>query len=50
MKGIALHRMEMNVGSRSCARGLDQGNVPVSHVKGEIREYMCNKIITAQGK
>ena len=50
MKGIALYRMEMNVGSRSYARGLDQGNVPVSHVKGEIRECLCNKIIAAQRK
>ena len=47
MKSIALHRMEMNIGKRSYAGGLDQRNVPIGHMKGKIKECLCDKIITA---
>ena len=50
MKGIALHRAEMNVGKRSCARDLNQRDIPVSHVKGKIRKCLCDKIIAAWQK
>ena len=40
MKSIVLHRIEMNVGKRSCVGGLDQGDVPISHMKEEIRKCL----------
>ena len=33
MKGIALHRMEMNMGEWEMCKDLDQGNIPISYVK-----------------
>ena len=47
MKSIALHRMGKNMGKESYARGLDQRDISVSHVRKEIKKCLCNKIITA---
>ena len=35
---------------RSCARDLDQADIPFSHMKGKIRKCLCNKIIAVQQK
>ena len=50
MKSIVLYRVEMNMGKRSCIRGLDQRDVRISHMEKEIRQCLCNKIIAAQQK
>ena len=47
MKSIALYRTEMSMRSGSCAGGLDQRDVPISHMQKKIRECLCDKIIAA---
>ena len=47
MKSIALHRMEMNVEEEKLCKSPDQRNVPISHMKSEIKKCLCDKIITA---
>ena len=39
--------MEMNMGRGSLCKDLDQGNIPISHVEGEITKCLYDKIIAA---